>query len=111
MPEFAIKYNTLLIQLKIKEKGFITDDYIEDTFLLVSPKSLYPDVKMNNRNIMNKDLPPWAEVNHFYKVLTLDEKPTLKSVFNVNKINDFKHGGSGCSARIDTGEIIYEFFC
>ena len=60
MPEFAIKYNTLLIQLKIKEKGFITDDFIEDTFLLISPKSLYPDVKMNNRNIVNKDLPPWA---------------------------------------------------
>ena len=28
MPESAIKYNTLLIQLKTKEEGFIKNNYI-----------------------------------------------------------------------------------
>lgn len=78
MKEEAIKYNTLLIQLKTKEEGFIKSSFIEDTFMLISPKSLYPDIRVNKNNLFNKHLPPEAEINTFYKLTMMGEKPSLK---------------------------------
>lgn len=78
MPSESVKYNTLLIQLKTKVSGFIKNTLVEDTFIMVSPKSLYPDKRIIERNISNKDLPPWIYINIFYKVTLSGEKPTLK---------------------------------
>ena len=41
------------------------------------------------------------------------EKPNLKEILDVRKILEVKNGSNlnGCSARIDTGEVIFEFFC
>ena len=48
MPQQYLKYNTLITHLKVKSQGIFIDSYNSDTYVLVSPKSLYPEIHIND---------------------------------------------------------------
>ena len=73
MPSYFLKYNTMLVHLQTRSQGLISS-LKDDIYILVSPKSLYPEVHINNENLSNKMLPPWLEINTFYKITGGKEK-------------------------------------
>ncbi len=78
--------------------------------MLVSPKSLYPDLYIGEENLTNISLPPWLEVNYFYKISNSKdkkEKEKRKQIFHISKIIDISDGSEKCSIKINTGEVIY----
>jgi hypothetical protein len=107
MPKKFLKYNTLLTHLKVKEEGIFVDSYSTNTFLLISPKTLYPEIHRDDENLSNVSLPPWLEINVFYRINNKEKK---KEVFNVSKIIDIMEGSDKFSIKVNTGEVIYEFF-
>jgi hypothetical protein len=42
MPEKYLKFHTLLTQFRTRSEGVFLDSFTSGTYLLISPKSLYP---------------------------------------------------------------------
>ena len=49
-------------------------------------------------------------MNKFQKIV-VGEKFTAKDIFDIEKMLDIEHGNEGCSVRINTGAILFDFFC
>lgn len=103
-----LKYNTIITYLRVKTQGIIMSSFNSDMYLLVSPKSLYPEIHIEEMNLTNLSLPPWLEVNYFYRIV--EGKDKKKQIFHVSKILEIQQGSQKCSLKINTGQIIYEFF-
>lgn len=74
LPQKCVKYYTLLTNLKVKSQGLFLNSMSSSTYLLISPKSLYPEIYIGEDNLTNVSLPPWLEVNYFYKILNINTK-------------------------------------
>lgn len=81
------------------------DSFNSNTYLLISTKSLYPDIYIGEDNLTNISLPPWLEVNYFYKIASMSskEKDKKKEIFHISKLIDMQEGSDRCSIKINTG--------